>query len=197
MKTGTLILAVAAVMALPGLSSAQQSQRYHGHMQQGMMMNRQGHPMMGMMGIEMGMWMQPGPRFLLDQKSTLDLSGDQVQQLERLSADWSTTRESHADRVSQLRRQVAETMSGDQPDLGKYQSALQSLANEYVAMQVESARYSEKAVAVLNDNQRSYVHFGMLMMRQMDENMFQYGQMMMEGGMTRGVTMGSNDKRGN
>jgi hypothetical protein len=191
MKTRIFALAIAGMLALPALLSAQGAQQ-HGHMGQGMapqgrMMNEGWEgPMMGM---GMAMWLQPGPAFLLGQKDALKLGDDQVQQLEQLKTELSNARETHVDKVTSLRQQVREALSGEQPDLDKYQSALQSLANEYVAMQLERARYSQKALAVLNDTQRSYVRFGMQMMHQMGENMWQYGQMMMQGGMTQSGMM--------
>ncbi len=53
-------------------------------------------------------------------------------------------------------------------------------------MQVEIARSSQKALAVLNDTQRSYVSFGMQMMHQMGEDVWPCGQKMMYGGMMQG-----------
>lgn len=186
MKKRTLILAAAALLAVPGLAAAQ-SQQYHGHMQQGqmqqgMMMNSSGQPVMMGMGM-MGMWLQPGPEFLLDQKDALELTGEQVQQLKKLQSDLSAARESHSERVTALRKRVNDALSGDKPDLDEYQLALESLANEYISMQVERARDSQKALAVLNDTQRSYVNFGMRMMYQLGDYMWQHGQMMMPGGM--------------
>ncbi|MGD8867493.1 MAG: hypothetical protein PVI01_07675 [Gemmatimonadales bacterium] len=180
MKASKLILAAAAMLALPAVSVAQQGQygghMHQGQMQQGMMMNGAGRPMMMGMGM-MGMWLQPGPQFMLDQKDALDLTGEQVQQLEKLQSDLSAARDNHVDRVAALRKDVNDALSGDQPDLDEYQSALESLANEYISMQVERARYSQKALAVLNDTQRSYVNFGMRMMDQMGEYMWRRGQM--------------------
>ena len=181
------------MLALPGVSAAQQGQQYGGHMhqgqmQQGRMMNRAGQPMMIGMGM-MGIWLQPGPQFLLDQTNALELTGDQVQQLEKLQSDLSAARESHADRVTALRKSVNDALNGNKPDLDEYQSALESLANEYISMQVERARTSQQALAVLNDTQRSYVNFGMQMMRQMGDYMWQRGLMMpgeMYGGWMRG-----------
>jgi len=204
MKTRTLTLAVAGLLVLPALLSAQEAQQHHGHMQQamspqGMMMGaNEGH---SMMGIGAAKWMQPGPAFLLGQKGTLNLSEEQVQRLQQLNTELSKTRETHTDKVTSLRQGVAEALTGEQPDLDRYQSALQSLANEYVAMQVEMARYSQKALSVLNDTQRSYVSFGMQMMHQMGEDMWPYNQMMMhgvlmQGGMTEGGMTHSHEKGG-
>lgn len=186
MRTGIPILAVAGILALPALLSAQQAQPRHGQMMapQGTMMNRaEDYPMMGM---GFALWMQPGPGFLLAQKDAFNLSDEQVQHLEQLRTELSAVREAHVDRLMSLRQQVGEALIGEGPDLDQYESALQSLANEYVAVQVEMARYSQKALAVLNDTQRSYVSFGMQMMHGMGENTWSYCQMMMEGGMMEG-----------
>jgi hypothetical protein len=147
------------------------------------MMNGAGrYPMMGM---GFGLWAQPGPEFLLGQKDALNLSDQQVERLEQLRNELSEARANHIDRVRVLRQRVEEALSGEQPDLDLYQSALQSLADEYVAMQVETARDSQKALAVLNDTQRSYVRFAVQAMHQMGDDMWLYGQMM-QGGMMQG-----------
>lgn len=188
MKTRSLTLVVAGMLILPALTSAQEVQQHQGRMQamspQGMMMGpTEANPMMGM-GLTM--WPQPGPGFLLGQKNALELSDGQVHNLQQLNNELSEARETHVDKLTSLRQGLSEALSGGQTDLEQYQSALQSLANEYVAMQVEMARYSQKALAVLNDNQRSYVSFGMQMMHQMGENIWSCRQMMMQGGMMGG-----------
>jgi hypothetical protein len=185
MKTRILTLAVTGILALPALLSAQQAQPRHDRMitrQDAMMNGADGYPMMGM---GFALWMQPGPEFLLGQKDALNLSDEQVQRLEQLRNELSEARANHIDRVRSLRQRVGEALSGEHPDLDQYQSALQSLADEYVAMQVEIARSSQNALAVLNDTQRSYVRFAVQMMHQMGDDMWLYGQMM-QGGMMQG-----------
>ncbi len=191
MKSRLLALAIACVFVLPGVSRAQrhmhqgqmqQDRMQQGQMQHGMMM---GQGMMGMMGM-----MQPGPSFLLEQKDALDLSDEQVQRLEELKNELSEFHQAHMSRVGPLHEQAREALHGEQPDLGAYESALKSLADEHVQMQVEMARVSQEAMAVLTETQRSNVHFGLRLMHGMRQQMMRQGQMMqrmmermMQGGM--------------
>ncbi len=195
-----LALAIACVFVLPGSSSAQghthqgemqQDRMQQGHMQHGMMM---GQGMMGMMGM-----MLPGPSFLLEQKDPLELGDEQVQRLEELKSQLSEAHQAHMSRMGPLHEQARDALHGEQPDLGAYESALKALADEHVQMQVEMARASQEAMAVLTETQRSNVHFGLRLMHGMRERMMHQGQMMqqMMERMMQGGMMQSGDARRN
>jgi hypothetical protein len=189
MKTRDFALAIACALAVSGVLQAQEHQQHHGQDQQGqeqqrMMMGVE-HGMMGMMGTRL-----PGPGFLLEQKTALDLNDEQVQRLDELKSQLSDSRQEHLSRVKPLHEQAMDALHGERPDLAAYESALEAWAVEHVGMQVEMARISQKALAVLNVTQRSNVRFGMHLMHGMHERMMHQDQMMER-------MMGSSQARGN
>jgi hypothetical protein len=188
MKTGMLIWILAGALALPGALAGQEHRERHGQMEegQGAMMMRMGQEH-GMMGV--GMMMQPGPDFLLEQKEALKLSDEQVQRLQQLESELSAFHQAHMSQVMPLRQRATEALHAERPDLDAYASALEGWAAEHVKMQVAMARYWQRALAVLSDEQRSNVHFGLHLMHQMRGEMGE--------GMMRGGTMGSHEDGGN
>lgn len=208
MKLNATVFLLVGALTLPGLAYAQGHAAHHGQGQQAMMpqgqqgsMMREGcEPgmMMGMMG--MGMMHGPGPAAILQQKEALSLAEAQVERLQALATRVAEARESHVTQVAPLRQQAMEAMQGDQPDLTRYQTALEKLAEHHVAMQVEMARAAADAMAVLAPEQRSNVRYGMHLMREMmgagpmgggmmgGGGMMQGG--MMQGGMMRGAMLG-------
>lgn len=178
MKTRDLALMITCLLALPGVSMAQehaQHEMHHGQMQQGMMMQmpQMQHGMMGMNEM-----MLPGPTFLLEQKDALELSDEQVQRLESLKSELSELHQAHMSRAMAHRERAMEALRADQPDLAAYEAALEALADEHVTMQVEAARASQNAMTVLAEAQRSNVRFGMHLMHGMHQRMMRQNRMM-------------------
>ncbi|NIN71788.1 MAG: hypothetical protein GTO46_07610 [Gemmatimonadetes bacterium] len=176
MKTRTLIWIVAGALALPTTLAGQEHHERHGQMmEQGATMMHMGQEH-GTMGV--GMMMHPGPDFLLEQKQALKLSDEQVQRLQELKNELSTFHRAHMNRVMPLRQRATEALHAEQPDLDAYETALEAWAAEHVEMQVAMARYWQQSLAVLGDEQRSKVHFGLHLLHQMRGEM---GEGMMHG----------------
>jgi Spy/CpxP family protein refolding chaperone len=119
----------------------------------------------GMMGMMSSFG--PSPSLILKQKEALKLTDSQVTQLEAIKEDIGKARAAHMERAQPLKKQLTEVMKGESPDLSKYESALKKMAEEQVKMQVAMARFSQKALNVLNAEQRSNVRYGMHLMRGM------------------------------
>jgi Spy/CpxP family protein refolding chaperone len=134
---------------------------------------------------------QLSPTLLLSLRETLDLTDLQVARLEELQARASEECQTHASAVEPLMRQAIEALGGGEPDLERYRSALERLADAQVEMQIARLQLAERALAVLTPEQRADVHRGLRvaggMMRGMTEQMMQGG--MMQGGMMHGAMM--------
>jgi hypothetical protein len=174
-----LIWILAGAFALPGMLAGQEHHERHGQMMEqgeGAMMMRMGQEH-GMMGA--GMMMHRGPDFLLEQKEALKLSDEQVQRLQELDDELSALHQAHMSLVMPQRRRASEALHAERPDLDAYESALEAWAAEHVEMQVAMASYWQQALAVLSDQQRSNVHFGLHLLHQMRGEMVEG---MMHGG---------------
>ncbi len=79
--------------------------------------------------------------------------------------------------IAPLRTQAMESVKGEKPDLSKYESVLMKLAEHHVKMQVEQARFSQQALGILTQQQRSNVRYGMHLMGEMMGGMAQGGMM--------------------
>ena len=170
-----LALLVAALLALPVAGAAQQGQQHrHGQqqeaqggqmrgmmgMQQGQMMGMHG-PMMGMMGMMAG----PSPAMILQQREALELTAEQVQELEALEERLAKARAGHMESMQTLHQRLAEQAQGPDLDLEAYESSLRSLADEQIAMQMAMARAGQEAREVLTAEQREKLRIGMQFMR--------------------------------
>lgn len=171
---------VASVFLVPAGLSAQGHQAHHPQtdgarapsgMMGGGMMGQQSSMMSGQM---MSSMMDPGPRMLLHQQDVLDLSQEQIQQLEQLQARAEELHSTHRSEMTSVRDQLQELRGSDALDLERYESLLREQADLRVDMQVQAARIHREAFEVLTDEQRSNVRYGMRMMRS-------------ESGMSRGM----------
>ncbi|UCC74554.1 MAG: Spy/CpxP family protein refolding chaperone [Gemmatimonadota bacterium] len=179
MRTRLLIWILAGALALPAALVGQEHRERHDRLasQSAMMMGTgQEHAMIGI-----GMMIQPGSDFLLEQKEALKLTDEQLQRLQELEDELSALHQAHMSQVMPQRQRATEALHAEQPDLDAYESALEAWAAEHVRMQVAMARYWQRALAVLNDEQRSNLHFGLHLMHQMRGQM---GEGMKRGGMT-------------
>jgi Spy/CpxP family protein refolding chaperone len=119
----------------------------------------QGHQMQGM-GM-MGMTASPSPAAILQQKDALRLSDSQVQSLEALKEEMAEVHKAHMTAAMPLHAEASAALKGDKPDLARYEAALKKLAVPHVQMQVETARFGQKAMEVLTAEQRANVSYGM------------------------------------
>lgn len=193
----SLGLLVAALLALPGTVLAQQGQHHPDRDRgaqtgqlHGTMMGTPGHGRMtgmmgaGMMGTDMmGTVAGPGPAMLLRQKEALNLSVEQVTQLEALQERLAEARTGHMKAMRPLHQKATEFAKDPDPDLAAYESTLRALAEEHVAMHAEMARVGQEARAVLTPEQRDDLEVGMRFMGEMVR--------MMGGQMGSGGSMGS------
>ncbi len=193
MRSRTLALLLGALV-VPGTVFAQADHQAHhaqaqdtvqraGMMGQGMMspgmmmgMMAQRHPMMGMMGM-MGMIGVPDPAMILKQKDALKLNDSQVQRLEALQQEAADAHRSHMEEVEPLRNRLLGAAQSDELDLSEYESALKSLADQHVRMQVEMAGLAREAVDVLTPDQRSNLRYGIRLMRGMMSGEMMQGMM--------------------
>ncbi len=150
MKQKLVALVLVGVLSSPGLSLAQQ------HHPEGR--DEQTRP--GMMGMMAG----PSPSLILRQKEPLNLTDSQVERLEAIQKEVTGARESHMAQVRPLHMQAMKALEGDEPDLAGYESALKKLADHHVSMQVEMARFGQRALEVLTPEQRSNVRYGVRLM---------------------------------
>ncbi|NIW35616.1 MAG: hypothetical protein GWN32_03470, partial [Gemmatimonadetes bacterium] len=179
MKPNVIALLLAGALALPGTLRAQHAQ----HHPQGQDQPQQGMMGQGMMGQGMmGMMSVPGPGMILMQKDALGLSESQVERLEALREEVNQARQSLMSEMMPLRQQAMEALKGNEPNLSAYESALKEIADRHVNAQVEAARVSQQALAVLTTEQRSSVRYTARLL----QDMMGRGMMgaMMQGGMS-------------
>lgn len=169
----TAVLLAGAFLVPAGLS-AQGHQAHHpetdetrapsGMMDDGMMGQQS-----GMMSDRMTMMgsVQAGPRMLLHQRDVLELSEDQIDELEQLEARADELRSSHRSAMASVRERLQELRGSDEMDLDRYESLLREQAELRVEMRVRAAETHRDALEVLTDEQRSNVRYGMRMMRSM------------------------------
>lgn len=168
----TAVLVATAFLVPAGLS-AQGHQEHHpqtdetrapsGMMDGGMM----GHQPGMMSGQMMRSMMEPAPRMLLHQQDVLELSQQQIEQLEQLQERAEELRAPHRSEMESVREQLRELHGSDAPDLERYESLLREQADLRVDMLTQAAQIHRDAFEVLTDEQRSNVRYGMRMMRSM------------------------------
>ena len=167
------IAAIAALaLVVPALAAAQgHGQEQHGQpteRQQGMQGQAMMHGGMGMMHGGMGMMMaRPGPGMLLRLEGTLDLSGDQVAELEAMHAEAHEAMQSHHQAARAARERAHEAMMGESPDLDAFEAALQEAARHDVQAMVAMARVHARAGDVLTEEQRARLDTLVQAMREM------------------------------
>lgn len=152
-----LALVVAALLALPVAVVAQQGQQ-HRHGQEP---EAQAAQMQGMMGMMAG----PSPGMILRQRGALDLTEEQVRELEALEERLAETRAGHMEAMQTVHQTLAEQTTAPDLDLAAYESTLRSLADQHIAMHVAIARVGQEARQVLTAEQREKLQVGMQFMR--------------------------------
>ena len=177
-----MVTVMALVMAFPLAAAAQQG---HGHGQEKGKEHgqRQGmhHGMMQGHGMAM-MMAQPGPGMVLRLQGTLGLSEDQVSELEAMHAEAHESMRMHHEAAAEARERAHEAMSGADPDLEAFESALEEAAQHQVQAMVAMARVHAGAGEVLNADQRETLHTLMQAMHEMGgEGMHGEGESMHEG----------------
>lgn len=155
-------MALGLVLLLPLAVSAQGQQERHGqemgeqqrmHQGQGMM---QGMHQGMMQGHGMAMMMaRPGPGMLLRLSGSLELTEDQVEQLESMHAEAHEAMEMHREAAAEARERAHEAIMGESADLGGFEAALQEAAEHNVQAMVAMAQVHVDAGEVLTDEQRS------------------------------------------
>ena len=184
-----LMMTLALVLAFPLAASAQQHGQMHQQrgMQQGM-----GMPMMG--GMHGMMMARPGPGMLLRLERTLELTDQQVQELEGMHAEAHEAMKMHREAAREARRRAHEAMMGESADLDAFQDALEEAAQHNVQAMVAMARVHAQAAGVLTDEQTMKLHTLMQAMQEMREGRGMEGPGMGEGmhgeGMHRGEHQG-------
>lgn len=186
-STGSMTTALVIALLLPA-SLAAQGQAHHpdsdstrapgqmGMMSDGMGMQTTGMHGMGMMHSHM----QHGPAMLLRQRDALDLSNEQIERLEELEGRVDDLHSSHMSELAPVREQLKGLHRSEEFDKDRYEELLQRQANLRVEMMVEMADVHQASFAVLTDEQKSNVRYGMRMMRSMQGDAEMSGRGMME-----------------
>ncbi|HEX9728749.1 MAG TPA: Spy/CpxP family protein refolding chaperone [Gemmatimonadales bacterium] len=107
----------------------------------------------------------PGPgmgrvysaRALLNQRSTLELSEEQVTQLEAIATQLRATHETVADVMREHAGALRDAMGQDRPDPSVVETHARELAAARQQVEVATAVASARAKAMLNDEQRGRV----------------------------------------
>lgn len=186
-STGSMTTALVIALLLPA-SLAAQGQAHHPDSdstrapgQMGMMSDGMGMQTMGMHGMDMmHSHMQQGPAMLLRQRDALDLSNEQIERLEELEGRVDDLHSSHMSELAPVREQLKGLHRSEEFDKDRYEELLQRQANLRVEMMVEMADVHQASFAVLTDEQKSNVRYGMRMMRSMQGDAEMSGRGMME-----------------
>lgn len=181
-----LMITLALVVAFPLAATAQQHGQMH-RQQQGM---HQGMGMQMMGGMQGMMMAQPGPGMLLKLQNTLELTEEQVEELEAMHAEAREAMEMHREAAQEARARAHEAMMADSPDLDAFQSALEEAAQHNVQAMVAMARVHAQAGQVLNEDQRSALETLQAAMQEMHEGREMKGPGMGEGMQHEGRTSG-------
>ena len=154
-----------------------------GMMQPGMMQGG----MMRMMGGQGGMMgMAMGPGVVLRLQGSLELTDDQVAQLEMLRDSARTTMRQHMMQGMQGMRAASRLLTSDSPDLEAYAAQLRESMDHMIQAHMAMARAGVEARQVLTPEQRERLSMARRMMHEMHPGMMESGTMeggVMEGGM--------------
>ncbi|MEX2472615.1 MAG: Spy/CpxP family protein refolding chaperone [Gemmatimonadota bacterium] len=110
--------------------------------------------MLQMMGRGMGLMATggPGPHMILRMRDVLDLSDEQVGDLEAIRD--RSQGQSMSETVIQTHARAQQALAGENPDFNAYESALRDTMDAMVEMHVEMARATAEAKEVLTEEQR-------------------------------------------
>lgn len=190
MSISTRSMTAAFVIALlvPASLAAQGQQAHHpdpdsirdsGRM--GMTSEGMGMQTMGVHGMEMmRSHMHHGPAMLLRQREALDLSDEQIERLEALEVRVDDLHSTHRSELAPVREQLEALHGSEEFDMDRYEELLRRQADLRVEMMVEMADVHQASYAVLTDEQKSNVRYGMRMMRSMQGDAEMPGRRMME-----------------
>lgn len=167
-----------------------------GMMQGGMMQMMQGmHGQQGMMGGMMGM--AAGPGMILRLQESLELTEDQVTQLEALRDSAAQQMRQHMMQGMQTMRAASELLDPASTDLEGYEAQLREASNHMVLAHTAMARAGVEARELLTAEQRERLELARSMMMEMRQGEMPQGMMEdggmqgdMQGGMMRGGTDG-------
>lgn len=106
------------------------------------------------MGMMSAMMTVPSPTMILNQSEDLRLGPDQVKDLEALQNQAKIARESRMAQMQEVHTQLSETLSRDELDTEEYESLLQGMADQRVAMHVQDMTLGQQALQVLSEEQR-------------------------------------------
>jgi Spy/CpxP family protein refolding chaperone len=79
--------------------------------------------------------------------------------------------------MKELRGELKEVLGADELDVDRYESVLSRMADAHVAMKVQAARFSQEALGVLTEEQRSKVESSGMGMHSRDGKGCQMDQM--------------------
>ncbi len=94
----------------------------------------------------------PGPTLILRMRDVLDLSDEQVGDLEEIRD--RSQGQSMSETVMQAHSRAQQALAGDDPDFDAYESALRDAMDDMMKMHVEMARAAVEAREVLTEEQR-------------------------------------------
>lgn len=123
----------------------------HGHMMESYQGMGYDHMRGGRWGVDMFAYV---PVAILYQKDLLGLSEQQVQKIRSIYREMRKTDGNHK-AIEQIHQQMAAAFQSGQFDLSAYKSALEKAANYFVQARVQTARYAQEALQVLNKDQRT------------------------------------------
>lgn len=128
---------------------------HQGHMTGGQKMMGSGWMMgsQGMAGMGMMRGTGVGPQALLGAADRLGLNDDQTARLQDIASTSRGSHQTHMQAAAAARKNAADALSADSPDLTAYQDALQEAANHMVQAHVAMTRASIEARAVLTPDQ--------------------------------------------
>ena len=117
---------------------------------------------MDMMSGDMAMMgsSAPGPAMLIRMGQVLDLTENQITDLEAIQAELTDERASRMPLVMEAHQRAAELIAGDETDFAGYEDALREAMGHLVSVQVSVARAALNARAVLTDEQRARLEGG-------------------------------------
>lgn len=179
-----IILTAAPVMAQGHHGVRADSSRGMGMMQDqsGMMQGGMMQMMHGQSGMMMGMAMGPG--MILRLEESLDLTENQVAELEMLRDSVQSAMSQHMMQGMQLMRTASAMLDSDTPDLDAYEARLREATNHMVLAHASMARAAVEGRQVLTPQQRERLSLARRMMDEMHSDT-------MGGGMMSGGKMGS------
>lgn len=170
-----LFIATTPVAAQQGPPMHAMPGQAEGRMGAGMM----GGPMNGMAAG--GAMFAHVPSLLLEQKDLLKLSDDQVQKIktveDSIRAMYRTRRAAMPARMDSLHQELEGILGPGGLDVNAYRTALQGLAQRRVAAAVQTADLAQRAISVLNADQRGRFLYGLRLLHQMQATHTRRGMM--------------------